>query len=215
MPESKDTDWDWSDFIRRNNDELVATWGNLANRVLAFAYRNWDGRVPQPGELRPDDKLILETIEAGFSSVGEQLEAVHLRAALLEALRLAGEVNKYLDKTAPWAEIKQDKTAASTSIYTALRAIDSLKILFAPFIPFTSERLHRYLGYSEPIFGRQFVETCQDKLGEHTVLGYEPGLGGIQWQPSRLSPVQTLTQPEPLFKKLDSSVVEEERARLG
>lgn len=215
MPESKDTDWDWGDFVRRNNDELVATWGNLANRVLSFAYRNWDGRVPQPDELRPDDKQIIETVDGGFTSVGEQLEAVHLRAALLEALRLAGEVNKYLDRCAPWAEIKQDKAAAATTIYTALRAIDSLKKLFAPFLPFTSERLHRYLGYNEPLFGRQCVETCQDKLGEHTVLRYEPGKAGIQWQPGQLSPGQTLIQPEPLFKKLDLNVVEEERARLG
>jgi len=215
MPESKDTDWDWSDFVRRNNDELVATWGNLANRVLSFAYRNWDGRVPYPGELRPDDRLILETVEAGFASVGEQLEAVHLRAALLEALRLAAEVNKYLDTVAPWVEIKQDKAAAATSIYSALQVINYLHVLFAPFTPFSSERLHRYLGYSSSLFGRQFVQTSQDKLGEHTVLRYEPGPTGVQWQPAKLEPGQALVQPEPLFKKLDLSVAEEERARLG
>jgi len=70
MPESKDTDWDWEGFLRRNNDELVATWGNLANRVLSFAYRNWDGCVPDPGELRPDDLELLAAVEAGFESVG-------------------------------------------------------------------------------------------------------------------------------------------------
>ncbi len=77
MPESKDTDWDWNGFVHRNNDELVATWGNLANRVLSFAYKNWDGKVPTPGELRPADQEILATIEAGFRNVGEQIEAVH------------------------------------------------------------------------------------------------------------------------------------------
>jgi len=75
--------------VRRNNDELVATWGNLANRVLAFAYRNWDGRVPEPGALRPEDLEIIATVEAGFGSAGEHLQAVRLRAALGEALRLA------------------------------------------------------------------------------------------------------------------------------
>ena len=81
MPEAKDTDWDWEDFFHRNNDELVATWGNLANRVLSFAYKHWEGHVPEPGELTPADRELLETVDAGFQSVGEQLEAVHLRAA--------------------------------------------------------------------------------------------------------------------------------------
>ena len=216
MPESKDTDWDWEDFVRRNNDELVATWGNLANRVLAFCYKQWDGSVPaEIGELRPEDREILAVVEAGFQSVGEHLAGVRLRAALNEALRLAGEVNKYLDKTAPWFEIKQDKANASKSVYTALRAIDSLKILFAPFIPFSSEKLHSYLGYTQPLFGSQFTETQTDKLGEHTVLRYLPGPQQAQWKPSQLQPGQALVQPEPLFRKLEPTVAAEERLRLG
>jgi methionyl-tRNA synthetase len=215
MPESKDTDWDWEDFVRRNNDELVATWGNLVNRVLSFAYKHWNGRVPEPGVLRPDDQEILATVEAGFTSVAAHLDAVNLRAALGEALRLATEVNKYLDKNAPWFEIKSDKSSASASIYTSLRAIDSLKILFAPFLPFTCERLHTFLGYSQPLFGEQFTETQKDELGEHTVLRYKPNGVQQQWLPSQLPPGQMLEQPEPLFRKLDPSVAEEERAKLG
>jgi methionyl-tRNA synthetase len=216
MPESKDTDWDWSDFVRRNNDELVATWGNLANRVLAFANKNWDGHVPpEPGEMRPEDIQILETVEAGFETVGNYYEAVHLRAALGEALRLATEVNKYLDHAAPWSEIKRDKAAAARTIYTALCAIDSLKILFAPILPFTCERLHTFLGYTGSIFGTQFVDTRQDNLGEHTVLRYKPAPLPAAWAPGQLPPGQALTQPEPLFRKLEPSVAEEERSRLG
>lgn len=215
MPESKDTDWDWGDFVRRNNDELVATWGNLANRVLAFAYRNWEGLVPTPGELRPADVEILATVEAGFRSVGEHFNAVRLRAALIEAMRVASEVNKYLDQAAPWFEIKTDKAAASATIYTALRAIDSLKVLLAPFLPFSSERLHHYLGYDRPLFGEQFVETQTDALGEHKVLRYRAGQASGRWQPSELPAGQALQQPGPLFRKLDESVAKEERARLG
>jgi methionyl-tRNA synthetase len=215
MPESKDTDWDWEDFVRRNNDELVATWGNLVNRVISFSYRHWDGHAPEPGELRPGDQEILATVEAGFRSVGEHLEAVRLRAALVEALRLAAEVNKYIDKTSPWFEIKNDKSAAAKSIYTALRAIDSLKVMFSPFLPFTCERLHAYLGYTQPLFGSQFTETRSDKLGEHVVLRYRPGNTTRQWQPSQLKPGQVLEQPSPLFRKLDPKVAEEERLRLG
>jgi methionyl-tRNA synthetase len=215
MPEAKDTDWDWEDFLRRNNDELVATWGNLANRVLSFAYRNWDGRVPQPGELRPDDLEILAIVESGFHSVGEQLEAVHLRAAINEAMRLAAEVNKYLDKSAPWFEIKKDKDAAAKSVYTGLRAVDNLKILLSPFLPFTSERLHCYLGYTEPLFGEQAVQTASDSLGEHAVLCYRPASASGNWQPSRLAAGQIMKEPGPLFKKLDAGIVGDERARLG
>jgi methionyl-tRNA synthetase len=215
MPETKDTDWDWQDFVRRNNDELVATWGNLANRVLSFAFRNWDGKVPEPAELRPLDVQILETVESGFASVGELYAGVRLRAALGEALRIAGEVNKYLDTVAPWFEIKTDKQAASTSIYTALKAVDSLKILLAPVLPFSAEKLHQYLGYQEPLFGEQFVESVVDKEGEHTVLRYRAPQAGGKWQPSQLAPGQVMQQPSPLFTKLDDQVVEVERARLG
>jgi len=201
--------------VRRNNDELVATWGNLANRVLAFAYRNWEGLVPEPGELRPNDQEILAVIESGFQTIGEHFNAVRLRAALGEALRLSAEVNRYLDRAAPWFEIKTDKNAAAKTIYTSLRAIDSLKLLFAPFLPFSSERLHTYLGYTQPLFGVQYTETITDNLGAHTVLRYRPGQTGKQWLPSQLVPGQTLVSPQPLFKKLDPKTAEEERSRLG
>ncbi len=215
MPESKDTDWDWQDFLNRNNNELVATWGNLANRMLSFAYKNWDGHVPEPGELRPADREMLATVEAGFATVAEHIEAVHLRAGLFEAIRLASEVNKYLDAAAPWSEIKRDKAAAATTVYTALRAIDSLKILLAPYLPFTCERLNQYLGYTQSIFGDQFLETVNDSLGDHTTLRYNPANAAGRWEPSQLPPKQALQQPAPLFTKLDESIVQQERARLG
>jgi methionyl-tRNA synthetase len=215
MPETRDSDWDWEDFLNRNNNQLVATWGNLVNRVLSFADKHWEGRVPTPGELRPADKEILAAVEAGFESVGDLLKTVKLRAALNEAIRLASEVNKYLDQAAPWFEIKSDKDAAATSVYTALRAIDSLKILLAPFLPFTSERLHTFLGYTEPLFGEQTVEEHSDSLGEHSVLRYQPEGATGRWEPSQLPPGQALVKPEPLFRKLEPEIVPQERARLG
>ena len=228
MPENHDSDWDWKEFVARNNGELVATWGNLANRVLAFCYKHWDGHVPafgtggdEPPPLRPADLELLAGIEAGFQSVGKELDAVHLRAALQEAIRLASEVNKYLDTSAPWFEIKTDKVAAAKSVYTALKAIDSLKVMFAPFLPFTCEKLNGFFGYETPLFGEQYTETVKDSLGEHNVLRYrvaQSGAGGAdqgQWKPSELMPGAKLNQPAPLFKKLEESVIEEERARLG
>jgi len=130
-------------------------------------------------------------------------------------MRLASEVNKYLDQCAPWFEIKTDKTAAATTIYTALRVIDSLKILLSPFLPFSSEQLHTYLGYDEPLFGEQYVEIVKDNLGEHQVLRYNPLAATGGWNPSQLPAGQALLQPAPLFRKLDLSIVESERSRLG
>jgi methionyl-tRNA synthetase len=215
MPETRDTDWDWHEFVARNNNELVATWGNLANRVLSFAYKNWEGKVPEPGDLRPEDKTILAAVEDGFDEVGELFNQVKLRAALKEALRLAAEVNKYLDEQAPWFEIKEDRPAAATTVFTALKAIDSLKILFSPVLPFTSEKLHTLLGYQQPLFGEQRVETVRDELSEHKVLRYDPEQATGSWAPSELQPGTPLQEPEALFEKLDKGTADEELARLG
>ncbi len=215
MPESRDTDWDWDEFVARNNNELVATWGNLANRVLSFGYKHWNGVVPTPGELRPADKEILETIATGIEKVGDLLERVKLRAALNEAMRLAQETNKYLDSAAPWFEIKSDKDAAATTVYTAMRAIDSLKVIFAPFLPFTSEQLQTYFGYPDPLFGEQYTESRTDNLGEHTVLRYAAGKASGRWETSQLEAGRALQKPKPLFKKLEPGIADEERARLG
>ena len=218
MPELKDSDWDWADFLARNNNELVATWGNLVNRVLSFAYKHWEGHVPDvdANALRDIDKQLLATIENGFNTVGPELEAVHLRSALGEAMKLATAVNQYIDQTSPWSEVKKDKSEAAKTIYTALRAIDSLKVLFAPFLPFTSEKLNQYLGYDAPLFGEQYTEEVEDSLGTHNVLRYRPPTDPEpKWKPSKLEPNQALRQPGPLFKKLEESIIEEERARLG
>ncbi|MHB0987166.1 MAG: methionine--tRNA ligase [Bellilinea sp.] len=215
MPETRDTDWDWEDFYKRNNDELVATWGNLANRVLSFAARHWEGVVPDPGELTALDKDLIAAVEQGFETVANEMEAVHLRAALAEGMRLAGEVNKYLDTTAPWTTIKTNRVAAARSIYTALRAIDSIKVLLSPFLPFTSQRLHGFMGYTNSLFGNQFISQEQDELGTHFVLRYNPDHAAGRWEPSQIKPGTRLEKPEPLFRKLDPVIIEEERARLG
>jgi methionyl-tRNA synthetase len=219
MPENHDSDWDWKEFVAKNNGELVATWGNLANRVLSFCYKNWEGHVPaiDPITLRPADQELLKNIEAGFQSVGECLDGVKLRAALQEAFRLASNVNQYLDRMAPWQAVKTDKDSAALTIHTALKAIDSLKVIFAPFLPFTCEKLNGFFGYETPLFGEPYTETVIDALGEHTVLRYRTVRGGAerQWKPSDLKPGAKLRQPGPLFKKLEEKIVEEERARLG
>jgi methionyl-tRNA synthetase len=216
MPEAKDSDWDWAGFVTRNNSELVDTWGNLVNRALTFCYKNWDGNVPNinPDNLRDADRNLLTVIENGFKTVGAELESVHLRSAIEEAMKLAKEGNIYLSNNEPWKTIKTNPEEAALTIYTALRVIDSLKTLFAPFLPFTSEKLHGFFGYEKPLFGEQYTEDVSDSLGSHKVLRYR-GIDGLQWKPSELKPGAKLNQPGPLFKKLEEKVIEEERARLG
>jgi methionyl-tRNA synthetase len=170
-----------------------------------------------PASLRPGDLELLSTVENGFNTVGAELNAVRLRPAIGEAMKLATAVNVYLDVNAPWSAIKTDRESAAKTIYTALKAIDSLKVMFAPFLPYTSERLHTFFGYETPLFGGQYTEEVKDSLGTHTVLRYRANQNGnlIHWKPGDLKPGQKLNQPGPLFKKLEEKVAEEERARLG
>lgn len=213
LPETRDSDFSWADFLSRNNDQLVATWGNLANRVLSFADRHFDGEVPEPGELTDDDRALLGEIEAGFETVGKEIEAVNLRAGLAEALRLARLVNAYLDR-APWFEVvKEDKATAGRTVYTALQAIDHLRILFAPYLPFSSQRLHEQLGRDGQLFGRQKVRTVEEQSSTHRALLYEPAGAVGTWEPSELKPGQSLRDPKPLFRKLDPEIVDEELER--
>ncbi len=215
MPETSDSNWDWDEFVARNNNELVATWGNLANRVLSFAHKHWEGQVPDPGDLRPADEAVLAKVEAGFESVGDLIESAKLRAALNAAMRLASEVNKYLDDQAPWSQVKEHKAEAAKTIFTAIKAIDSLKLLLAPFLPHTSEALHQILGYKEPLFGRQYTEALEDSFGIHTALRYDGAQASGAWAPSQLEAGRSFNAPTPLYKKLDPEVTEQERERLG
>jgi methionyl-tRNA synthetase len=213
-PETQDTDFTWAEFVRRNNDELVATWGNLANRVLSITQRNF-GQVPQPGELADADQQLRAAITSGFGSVGDLLEAARFKAALQEVLRLADLANKYVSDQEPWKLVKGDRDRAATVLYTALWAIDSLKILFTPFLPFSSQKLHELLGNSGMIAGPlEFREVAEADGATHRVLtgDYTSWLG--RWEPSALPPGQPLLPPVPLFKKLDEAVAEQELARL-
>lgn len=214
-PEAQDTDFSWYDFWRRNNDELVATWGNLAHRVLTFTYRNFDRRVPEPGQLDAADKEILSKVESSFEPIGQLLAACHFKAALDEILALAQEANRYLDQKEPWKRISAQRDDAATTLYVALRVIDSLKVLFYPFIPFSSQRLHEYLGYEDSILGEQRVETFAEEKKTHTALVYDLPTAKVSWALSQLPPGQPLREPQPLFAKLEEKIVEEERARLG
>jgi methionyl-tRNA synthetase len=213
-PEAQDTDFTWAEFVRRNNDELVATWGNLVNRVLTIAHKHF-GQVPDPGEPDEADRALLSQVEAGFGPVGELIEACSFKAAISEALRVADLVNRYLNDQAPWQLVKDDPKRAAAVLYTALRAIDCLKVLLAPFLPFSTQRLHEMLGYDGQLSGELRLDTASEEGGRtHLILtGDYAGRVG-RWEPPELPVGQPLRAPKPLFRKLDESVVDEELARL-
>jgi methionyl-tRNA synthetase len=213
-PETRDTEFSWEDFVERNNNELVATWGNLANRMLSFAYKRFDGAVPEPGKLDEEDRALLAQVEAGFETVGELYNACKFRAALGEALALAREANGYLDRKAPWFQIKEDRQAAATSVYAILRVVDNLKTILAPILPHTAQQLHEYLGYDGRLFGTQQVVEYEEETRSHRALTYDHSGAVGSWAKSALPAGQALRQPAPLFKKLGESVVEEAYARL-
>jgi methionyl-tRNA synthetase len=194
MPETGDTDFSWAEFIRRNNEELVATYGNLVNRVLSFTYRNFDGKVPDPGDLDETDAQMLSSARAAMERVGDSLCHTHFRAAITQAFALAQEANRYLDTKAPWRSIRTDQKEAATTLVVAVRVINCLKVVLYPFLPFTSQRLHEFLGFDGKIE--------QEKWDfDHLVEAIRPG--------------KALRQPQALYTKLDPQLAEEETQRLG
>lgn len=213
-PENQDTDFTWAEFVRRNNDELVATWGNLVNRTLTNVYRNF-GSVPQPGEYTAADQELIAQVEAGFGTIGDLLEVAKFKAALSEAMRLAAQVNIYLSEQEPWKVIKTDRQRAATILYAALHCVNNLKTMFTPFLPFSSQRLHSYLGYDGYLAGPlEFREYSENNGLSHRVLtGDYTGWEG-RWEAAELPVGQQLREPAALFKKLDEKIVEEELARL-
>jgi methionyl-tRNA synthetase len=209
-PETQDSDFTWDEFVRRNNDELLANWGNLVNRTLVNAHRNF-GEVPAPGELTEADRRMLDAVAAGFDAVGGLIEQVRFKAALAEAMRISSLANQYVADQAPWALVKTDRDRAATVLYVALRCVDSLKTLLAPFLPFTSQVVHELLGHDGVLAGVPEIRSLED----HTILtgDYASWVGA--WAPSELEPGRRLREPVPLFRKLPPETAAEELARLG
>ena len=190
LPETGDADFTWSEYVRRNNDELVATFGNLVHRVLTQVYRNFDKQVPDPGDLAEADRELVGKAEAAMDAVAESLEAVRLREALNGSMGLAREANRYLDTQAPWQQVKTDRAAAGRTLYTAMQALMALRVTLHPFLPFSTQRLHELLGRD----GR---------------------VRDVGWRFESSEPGAPLPEPVPLFTKLDDAVADEMLARLG
>ncbi len=190
MPETNDADFSWREFFRRNNDELVATFGNLVHRVLTFTYRNFDGSVPPAGDLDNQSSALLNQAKTTLQTVDDLLYRCHLKEAIRTAMSLAQETNRYLDDKSPWKAIKQERQAAATSLNVAISILSCLRIALYPFIPGSAQKLHQFLGF--------------------------PGnVENDSWQMRSPVPGQKLLPPQPLFTKLDEKLAEEESRRLN
>ena len=192
MPETSDSNFTWDEFVRRNNDELVATFGNLVNRVLSMIHRNFDGQVPSQNNVGTSEVEINKLAEATLKSVSESIELCKFREGLTHCMSLAREVNRYLDEKAPWTAIKSDRDSAGTTLNNSVNIINCLKTLLHPYLPFSTQALHEMLG----------LEGGVEK-------------NGWTWKSQELTPGHKLGEVKRLFDKLDDSVAEEELNRLG
>ena len=191
-PETKDNDFTWRDYQARNNNELVAIYGNFVNRALVLTHKYFDGKVPPLGRLTEIDEEMLREVAAIPAELDDQLEHFHFREALKTAMQLARIGNKYLADTEPWKVIKSDPDRVATILHLALQLVGNLTIAFAPFTPFSTRRLLAMLQVEEEGFAfSRFGAT--DLLPEGHQLG----------------------TPELLFEKIEDEVIQAQLDKLA
>jgi methionyl-tRNA synthetase len=212
-PETQDTDFTWSEFVRRNNDELVATWGNLVNRAVSFAARNV-GSIPEAGELTTLDRELLAKSGQAFGTVGGHLGSSHFKLAINEAMRTIADANKYFSEQAPWKLRESDPERMRTILHVALQLIDDAKTMLTPFLPRSSQLVHEMLGGAGTWSDMPRVEEVDEDGGPSYPVITGSYDGAARWASVPLRTGTPLATPVPLFTKLDTAVVAEELARL-
>ncbi|HEY1644197.1 MAG TPA: methionine--tRNA ligase [Streptosporangiaceae bacterium] len=212
-PENQDTDFTWTEFIRRNNDELVANWGNLVNRSVSFAAKNI-GTIPPPGQLTDADSAILARSRDSFQAVGESLGRSRFKAAITETMRTLAEANKYLSDQAPWKLRESDPERMRTICHVALQLVSDGKTLMTPFLPESSQKVAGMLGGTGPWSGMPRIdEVSEDDGPPYPVITGDYNVAA-RWESAPIRPGTPLAAPVPLFAKLDPALAEEELARL-
>ncbi|MBM9468661.1 methionine--tRNA ligase [Nakamurella leprariae] len=216
-PENQDADFTWDEFVRRTNSELANEWGNLVNRSISMAHKNF-GVVPTPGTLGEAEVALLATAEQGFTVVGDLLQRSRFRAAIGEAMRVASAANKYLSDAEPW-KLKDDPERQGTVLHTALQVVDDVKALLTPFLPHSSQAVHEALGDSGVWAAQPRVVEVEDFDDDVEGVGVPPArsypvLTGdyadeqAVWQRRPLEVGRPLSKPTPLFPKLDTKLGE-------
>jgi methionyl-tRNA synthetase len=215
-PENQDSDFTWAEFVRRTNDELVAGWGNLVNRTANMIAKSF-GEIPEAGELTAEDEALLATVEAGFETVGQLVERHRFKQGIGEAMRVVAEVNKYLSDMAPWklkGEDERDRLA--TILHVTAQAVADCNIVLAPFLPHSANAVDRILGGSGEVAPMPRIEEVEDLDGgpAYPIITGEY-TDTPRWRRHKITPGTPVSKPSPVFTKLDTSVVDEELARLG
>jgi methionyl-tRNA synthetase len=213
-PETQDTDFTWAEFVRRNNDELVNTWGNLVNRTVSMIAKNV-GSIPEASALTDADRALLTTAESGFDTVGGLIARHRQKQAIGEAMRVAMEANGYLSQQAPWKLRTEDPDRMRTVLHVTAQVVDDCNRLLAPFLPHSSQRVHEALGRSGAVSPGPEIREVDDLDGGP---GYPVLTGDYSdqspWSRVSIMPGTPLQPPTPIFTKLDPSIVDEELARL-
>ncbi len=220
-PETSDADFTWSEFVQRNNSELVAGWGNLVNRTATMLAKSF-GEIPAAGPLEPVDEAVLDAVRRGFDSVGDALGRHRLRAGISEAMRVVGEVNKYLTATEPYKmKDESQRERLATVLHVAAQCVSDCNTLLAPFLPHAANRVHAVLGGDGELVPMPVAEIV-DELdpGHGAGLTTYPVITGDysttpRWESRPVVVGTPIGKPTPVFTKLDPSVVDEELARLG
>ena len=215
-PETQDADFTWAEFVRRNNDELVAGWGNLVNRSVSMAAKNF-GHIPPAVDPTDADRALLQSTKAAFGNVGDLLEKSRQKAAIQEAMRAVADANKYVSDQAPW-KLQDDVTRQGTVLNTALQAVRDLNTIMTPFLPHAAQQIHEALGGSgQWSVMPEIHEVAEEGNADYPVLmgEYQAAYdAGARWESQPLIAGTPLQPPTPVFKKLDTSVVDQELARL-
>ena len=192
-PETKDNNFTWKDFQARNNNELVAVYGNFVNRALVLTKKYFDGKVPACGEITDYDKAIIEEFVNVKSEVEKLLDQFKFREAQKEAMNLARIGNRYLAETEPWKLAKSDLSRVATILNLSLQLVANLSIAFEPFLPFSSKKLRSMLAYEEfkwENLGRTDLLPEGHTLGEVGLLFEKIEDDAIQAQLDRLARIK-------------------------
>ncbi|MGW0447864.1 methionine--tRNA ligase, partial [Streptosporangium sandarakinum] len=214
-PETQDTDFTWSEFLNRNNGELVAAWGNLVNRSISMAAKNF-GVVPEAGDLTDADRAMLERSRAAFPRVAAEFERSRFKNATNEAFDVIREANKYLAEQEPWKR-KDDPERVKSILHVALQVVDDAKTLLTPVLPASSDKVHAMLGGEGAWSGMPEIQEVEDldEPGRSYPIITGSYDGAARWESTPIRAGVPLAPPTPLFSKLDPKIVDEELARLG
>lgn len=213
-PENQDSDFTWSEFVRRTNDELVAGWGNLVNRTANLIAKNF-GEIPKAGELTVGDQALLDSAASAFDVVGDLIGRHRQKQAIGEAMRAVAEVNKYVSDTEPW-KIKDDPDRLGTILHVVAQCVADLNVVLSPFLPFAANEVDRALGGPGDVAPMPRLEEVEDLDGgaPYPIITGEYS-GFPAWERRPIVPGTPVSKPTPIFTKLDPSVVDEELARLA